>query len=340
MSKLSFIAIATLQLSCSPLEPDLKPPPQTSSKIVLAFNTKNLNLDEEKPRTIRVRVFFVKDDQRYKQEGEDIFFKFNSEQNQITLSQLQIGLKEIEISIINDQGEVIGSGFFRHIIKEGDEVLEKPVIIEIHKREIRRQNLNLLLNYTLTEDPITTYQDIKPIFKKYDCISCHDNSQLNLTAFPFVFDSQKFSSQEKFVQEMIQRISSQDANKMMPPSWYGDKKVSAEDIEKMNQWLQDKLPKSISDSSNIEIKKIVCRYFNSTENEVNEWLIDGYGKLNFTLENLIADGKYNFIFEFYIENNIIIHSEQLENQLIHDENLELNFDIKVKRGNLNFVVIY
>lgn len=240
----------TLQ-SCNPLMPRAKK--ESVSSVSVAFDPTVLGDLAAHMKTLQIRVFSVVNDQTSAQEGADIRLAIEAQKKDYTIENIALGLKEIEISILNESDLALGTGKVRILVKPGLNKTE-PVVIKLKKidnpvtsitlafvikgkigdqdlaasvkrvdfswkTETTAQNgiSNLVRSTGETEAGGISFTEIKPILDS-DCVKCHKEGnakgKLKLDRFPF--ESGLIADSNELLKEIMNRIQDEDAP--MPPA--------------------------------------------------------------------------------------------------------------------------
>lgn len=238
----------SLYTACNPLKP--RDRVDAPSRVSVAFDPTGLGELAQLMKTLQFRVYGVASEVRGAQEGEDVKIAIELQKKSYTLSDIQLGWKDIEVSILDAEGLALGTGSARVLVKPG---LNKagPLVIKINavNQPITAVGIELELVSTTEGDPsalvkkavlswkaqssgqggeaeltigkgATTYADVKAIFDD-NCISCHKSAtlassqKLNLKTFPF--QSGNLTDNAALMTEILKRVQEADEERVMPP---------------------------------------------------------------------------------------------------------------------------
>lgn len=212
-----------------------------------ALSREALALLAESPSALRVRIFRVDGDALAEQEGEDkIFHLDGTPEGEVSyrLEDLKLGLKEFQLEILNADGEVIGDGKTRHVVKPGAQHLGAAITITLREPTRRRRDVPLAFHVTMAipgEGVKTTFLDVKPILKS-NCLNCHAEDSmpepgggLILSSYPFV--SRTFGTQPEIVADMLRWMRAFDYPMPPPPS----PRVAEDKLAVLDKWVTDGL---------------------------------------------------------------------------------------------------
>lgn len=212
-----------------------------------ALSREALALLAESPSALRVRIFRVVSDALGDQEGEDKTFHLDGTPEgavSYRLEGLKLGLKEFQLEILNADGEVIGDGKARHVVKPGAQQLGEAINITLREPTRRRRDVPLAFHVTMAvpgEGVKTTYLDVKAIMKSH-CLNCHAEDSmpepgggLVLSSYPFV--SRTFVTQPEIVADMLRWMRAFDYPMPPPPS----PRVAEDKLAVLDQWITDGL---------------------------------------------------------------------------------------------------
>ncbi len=260
-------AVAALGLyvsACNPLSPS-GGREKTEGGVQVALSAQDMKLlAGENPTKVRIRVYAVIDGAKSDQEGNDAVFDLLQNQATYKVSKVKLGMKEFEVTILNDRIEAVGSGSARHLVKPGLQQMD-PISIQLVPPEIRRRSVAMDLFVQVEvpgEGAKTTYLDVKGIIQ--NCVgACHTDRApdgnptepkggLILKNFPFTSVLHPDWTQDDIVADMVYWMK--DMTDPMPPPAAGSR-VPNEKIDLVEKWRTDGLLKFPSADQTADLAK-------------------------------------------------------------------------------------
>lgn len=166
-------------------------------------------LDLAKTKII-IRVFSLNETgTKMEQEGTDTEFKFSQDNVvKVTLENLQIGLKEIEV-LLYENDTLLAQTSFQHKIVPGLQEIEEPIVLKIDSTKLQLPRQDSVVNITITKEQLNFDLNIRPIINQYCTYACHTNSRatnrmdanIELETYPFVNHAQKITSISGILEE-------------------------------------------------------------------------------------------------------------------------------------------
>ncbi|MBP9706469.1 MAG: hypothetical protein KBD78_02435 [Oligoflexales bacterium] len=166
-------------------------------------------LDLTKTKII-IRVFSLNENStKMAQEGTDAEFNFSKDNIvKVTLEDLQIGLKEIDIYLYQNE-TLLAQTSFQHKVIPGLQEIEEAIVLKIDSTKLQLPRQDSEVNITITKEQLNFDLDIRPIISQYCTYACHTNSRatnrmdanIELETYPFVNHSQKITSISAILEE-------------------------------------------------------------------------------------------------------------------------------------------
>lgn len=237
--------------SCSSLKP--RSLQENTSSVSVAFDPTVLGDVAANMKTLQIRVFKVVNELTSTQEGGDSRLAIEQQKKDYTLEKISLGLKEIEISILNESDLALGTGKIRVLVRPG---INKTYAVIIKIKKISNPVTTVALNFLIRGDidgqdlmvnvkkvefswktemaaqsgvvllnrgidiagpSQVTYDEIKSVLEG-NCVSCHKEglakAKLKVDRFPFVSGS--IANQADLMAAIMVRI--QDVDAPMPPA--------------------------------------------------------------------------------------------------------------------------
>lgn len=256
------IALVTALSACTPLSPRklIGKGGDDTSNVSVAFDPSTLGELAQSMKTLQVRIYKVENDVTGAQEGDAQRFAIESQRREYTISDVQLGLKDIEVAILDTQDLALGTGKVRVLVKPGKNKTEPLVIkltqivqpivtlpieikvdgagaAQVQAAAIEWQTATtamrtVSLSAASTGGLTANYEtDIKPIMEA-ECVSCHREGnakrKLKLDRWPFV--SGNIADSAQLLAVVMERI--QNAEDPMPQAGLMDSAL----IDKMKDW--------------------------------------------------------------------------------------------------------
>lgn len=208
------------------------------------------------------------------QEGAAKEVRLSGADSSVTLDQLEVGRKEIQVAVISDLDDQVGFGSLRLSVSLGTNDVKEPLHIVMIPEDQRRRDWHLKFALSFIKAGLENeviFADVQPTIDGR-CSECHNafatNNTLNLSSFPFTSKSEGLQTQEAIVNESL--LSMADFFYPMPPANARDpSRVVDTEVEKIRAWLYSGLPvkRTSADEFNhlVEVVKLQWRSIESGE---------------------------------------------------------------------------
>lgn len=286
-------------------------------------------LASHNPTKVRIRVFAVVDGQKGDQEGNDSLFDLVQDSATYKVEKVKLGLKEFEVSILNEATETVGSGSGRHLVKPGLSQME-PISIKLIPPEVRRRNLDLNLFVQVEipgEQPKTTYVDVKNTILQA-CAGCHTDKMpdgspkepkggLILTDFPYVSVTHPERSQDDLVYDMVYWMK--DPTDPMPPR--PDPRVPTDKIDLIEKWRTDGLIKFPSADQSADLAKKIRLTWKLKDSEETgsmevERTADPEHPFPLSCSQMVMKGSFELKFEIFAIDGSLTHTAVVSDYIL------------------------
>lgn len=299
----------------------------TSGRVGFVLEGQALRLmADQDPTTLRIRVFKVADDVTTDQEGNDRDFAIGPDGGTFVVGGVKLGLKEFQLDVLNGDGEILGEGEVRHLVRPGAQTApEVSIRLRVGPR---RRDVDTSLAVRLVvpgEDPKVTYRDVKSTLDTR-CVGCHTQAGghspdggLDLADFPFVHLTRTMT-QAQIVDEMVMWMREPNALYRMPP---GPNPVAEPEIGRFEAWARDGLLKDQPSDQVLDLArkiKVDWRLVGGTE--AGSLLIergsDAEWPFEATCRDMVVRGAYDYRLTVLGLDDQVVFSEDVE-QVIVDE---------------------
>lgn len=239
------LVVAFSTVACEPLSPSNRRPKDVSS-VSVAFDPTVLGDRAEAMKTLQVRIFKVQNDLAGPAEGDARRFPITLHQQEYRIDGMSLGLKDIEVAILDAQDLALGTGTVRVLVKPGKNRTEALKIkltqitqpladipveiklaganasavekISLHWKNGANVEGDIELETTTALSSAANYATtIKPLLEA-NCTGCHEEGnaakKLKLDRFPFV--SGYIADAAALNAKVMARIV--DVGNPMPPS--------------------------------------------------------------------------------------------------------------------------
>lgn len=260
MKALYVLPLAALAAACS-----LKPHAVERSnfgRLAVAFDANALPPElAAQMKSLQVRVYKSENGARVGQPELELSLPISAGQDKYLIKGVTIGLKEVEVAILNADGDALGTGVLKSVLVQPGHNDLPPLTIEIQglasakttvtvdlgvtaegvkkvvfqwqtKNAAQSGELELLRPAPANPDAVT-YAAIKPVLQE-NCISCHKSattgSKLKLDVFPF--KSAKIADEAQLMASVMERIQTTDEDRQMPQ----DGLMPADQIALFKSW--------------------------------------------------------------------------------------------------------
>ncbi len=244
---------------------------RNTAKLAVAFDSSALPAAlAAQMKTLQVRVFRVEGTTRTGAPELEVPIGIVAGQAEYVIKGVKIGLKEIEVAILDADGNALGLGVVQHLVTPGvNQVKQLRIEIAAIANALTTVAIDLGLSTEAESNPTTlvqkavftwstqnghqsgvlelaraaavapgtvTYAEIKPILDE-NCVSCHKsitggpgNNKLKLNEFPFKSGKPALAGNAALMAEVLKRI--QDAASPMPQ----DDLMPQAMIDKVKAW--------------------------------------------------------------------------------------------------------
>ena len=264
---------AALVPGCTPLQPSdgsQNQPPTESQGNVMKFQLAGAALRSLIDDGAQVHVQIVKLKQNADgtespgdKEGNERVAKLASDSQDFLIDQLEIGRKEVQISIVSSLEDQVGYGALRVSIGLGLTEIQDPLMIKLVPFELRRRDWDAGLDVsfiTQGHENEVIYSEVKDVIDRKCANACHNatafKGALDLSSFPF--RSENLPTQEDIVKESLTAMV--DLTYPMPPR--PEAKLPAEEQASIQAWVDSGLPTkhSTADQYNALVERVSIKW--------------------------------------------------------------------------------
>lgn len=233
-----------------------------SSHVSVAFDPAAIGELANQMKTLRFRIYDVQNDVRGAQEGQDNSQAIEAQKTEYTLEGIQLGWKDLEVSILDAQSNALGTGALRILVKPGLNQAG-PLVVKIAPLPQTTTNLGIQLTLKSeaeadpasyvkkavfawkAQDAATSgeieltlgdatigFDRVLPVIEE-NCYGCHTasnngNKKLKLSVYPF--KSGLIADQGELLAKIMERV--QNADSPMPQ----DGLMAQDKIDLMKAW--------------------------------------------------------------------------------------------------------
>ena len=255
-------------------------------------------------------------------EGTERVAKLTSDSQDFLIDQLEVGRKEIQISIVSSLEDQVGYGALRVSIGLGVNEILDPLMIKLIPFELRRRDWDAGLDVTFVtqgHENEVVYSEVKDVIDRKCANSCHNaaafKGALDLSTFPFRSDN--LATQEDIVKESLLAIV--DLTYPMPPR--PEARIPAEEQASIQAWADSGLPTkhSTADQYNALVERVSLKWvMQGTPSQSGQLDLVKSGDMRFgtSMRSMQIGGKYDVSVLVLGPSGVVLKEETFPNLLL------------------------